>query len=433
MKANNSIASTRRFFALAIIVSFTSFISSAQWVQQASGAAENLVGVVMLDSMKALAIGSINGIFLTTDAGATWTNENAAVNASYQWRGVSFSSPLNGTIVGDHRIETTMDGGLTWTLRSVPSTQQCLSVLNLGAGYMYVGADSGWMYSSSDTGKTWTSTKISVWPIRSIFEYQGPTIPGAPIYYALTPHSLCSKPVYPSLEWNEKVLHNFDGLGSEAYSGAFCAGGGAAFVVGVFGDLWSEPGVLRKPMSDTNWSGMPLTSLQAGVFSGVSAPSSSVVYVCGSSGMIYSSRDGGDDWTRMNSTTTHNLRALSFWNEKRGFAVGDSGTILFTSNGGLTDVGDREGRHPENFNLQQNFPNPFNPSTIFQFTIKNSQFVELKIFDILGREIATLVNEYRRAGNYEAQWDATNFPSGIYLYRLKAGSVVESKKMVLLK
>jgi photosystem II stability/assembly factor-like uncharacterized protein len=433
MKLKMLRATMERFSIISIALMFGPQFSPAQWVQRTSGTPEDLVDVVMLDSMKALAIGNRNGILLTTDAGVTWINESAAVSATYQWNRISFCDAWNGIIVGDHRIVTTTDGGLTWVLRTVPSTQECLSVLNVGAGYIYVGADSGWMYKSSDTGNTWTSTKISSWPIRSIFEYQGPTLPGAPVHYALTPHSLCSKPVYPSLEWNETILHNFDGLGSEAYSAAFCNGGGAGFIVGVFGDLWSEPGILRKPMSDTVWSGMQLTSLQSGLFSGISAPSSSVIYVCGSSGMTYKTSDGGDNWTRMSSTTAHNLRALYFWNEKRGFAVGDSGTILFTENGGVTGVRNIEDHHPSNFSLQQNFPNPFNPSTTFRLSINNSQFVELKVFDLLGREAATLVNEERRAGSYEVLWDASNFPSGVYFYRLRSGGVVETRKMVLLK
>jgi len=68
-----------------------------------------------------------------------------------------------------------------------------------------------------------------------------------------------------------------------------------------------------------------------------------------------------------------------------------------------------------------------------QFTIGNSQFVELRVFDLLGREVTTLVNEARPAGSYSVKWDATNLPSGTYIYRLKAGSFTETKKMILMK
>ena len=86
-----------------------------------------------------------------------------------------------------------------------------------------------------------------------------------------------------------------------------------------------------------------------------------------------------------------------------------------------------------NFKLEQNYPNPFNPKTNIQYAISSRQFVSLKIFDVLGNEIATLVNEEKLAGEYEVAFNATGLPSGIYFYQLKAGSFVQTKKMVYLK
>jgi hypothetical protein len=88
---------------------------------------------------------------------------------------------------------------------------------------------------------------------------------------------------------------------------------------------------------------------------------------------------------------------------------------------------------PENFFLGQNYPNPFNPSTHFQFTIADARFVSLKIYNVLGKEVAALVNENLSPGNYNVQWNADGFPSGIYFYRLSAGNFTETKKMLLLK
>ncbi len=88
---------------------------------------------------------------------------------------------------------------------------------------------------------------------------------------------------------------------------------------------------------------------------------------------------------------------------------------------------------PVNFNLEQNYPNPFNPSTVISFKLSVSSFVSLKIFDILGREISTLVNEEKQPGNYEVTFDASKLSSGIYFYTLQSGSFVETKKMILIK
>jgi hypothetical protein len=88
---------------------------------------------------------------------------------------------------------------------------------------------------------------------------------------------------------------------------------------------------------------------------------------------------------------------------------------------------------PTEFSLSQNYPNPFNPSTRIRFETKNPRFVSLKVFDVLGREIATLVNEEMRAGRYERTFVGTGLASGVYIYRLEAGGFVQSKKLLLLK
>lgn len=87
----------------------------------------------------------------------------------------------------------------------------------------------------------------------------------------------------------------------------------------------------------------------------------------------------------------------------------------------------------DKFSLNQNYPNPFNPFTEIEYSLKSREFVELKIYDMLGNQVANLVNEMQDAGNYKKFFDASNLSSGIYIYRLKAGSFIETKKMVLIK
>jgi hypothetical protein len=88
---------------------------------------------------------------------------------------------------------------------------------------------------------------------------------------------------------------------------------------------------------------------------------------------------------------------------------------------------------PTAFSLAQNFPNPFNPSTTISFDLPSQSFVSLKIFDLIGREVATIVSEELSAGSHSRQWNATGMPSGVYFYRLQAGSFTGTKKLLLLK
>lgn len=88
---------------------------------------------------------------------------------------------------------------------------------------------------------------------------------------------------------------------------------------------------------------------------------------------------------------------------------------------------------PNKYELSQNYPNPFNPSTKIKYAIPASEFVTLKIYDVLGNEVAILVTEEKPAGNYEVNFNAKGLSSGIYFYRLQASSFVEIKKMIILK
>ena len=90
-------------------------------------------------------------------------------------------------------------------------------------------------------------------------------------------------------------------------------------------------------------------------------------------------------------------------------------------------------QNPMEFSLHQNYPNPFNPNTTINFEIPKTSKVTLKVFNILGEEVATLVSDRLTAGSYSYNWDASNLTSGVYLYRLETGDFVETKKMILMK
>jgi Secretion system C-terminal sorting domain len=88
---------------------------------------------------------------------------------------------------------------------------------------------------------------------------------------------------------------------------------------------------------------------------------------------------------------------------------------------------------PTSFTLSQNYPNPFNPTTSISFGLPAQSFVSLKVFDLIGKEVATLVSDELPAGNYTRQWNAADMPSGVYFYRLQAGSFNKTQRLILLK
>ncbi len=108
-------------------------------------------------------------------------------------------------------------------------------------------------------------------------------------------------------------------------------------------------------------------------------------------------------------------------------------TMMDTMPGRLTGVAENGVNIPKDFILNQNFPNPFNPTTTISFSLPKRSFVSLKIFDLLGREVTTIVSEEMTKGNYSRLWKAANISSGVYFYQLQAGSFIKTKKLILLQ
>jgi hypothetical protein len=111
----------------------------------------------------------------------------------------------------------------------------------------------------------------------------------------------------------------------------------------------------------------------------------------------------------------------------------DASVVLMDSLLSITEVNSSKKNFPEEYLLTQNFPNPFNPNTIISYQLPVSDWVSLKVFDITGKEIATLVNEEKLAGFYRCEFDGSKLTSGIYFYQLKVGNFVETKKLILMK
>jgi len=156
--------------------------------------------------------------------------------------------------------------------------------------------------------------------------------------------------------------------------------------------------------------------------------------IVGESGFMLTTTDGGINWLEQTKRTPYQLYSTYFISEDVGWATGTAGIILKTTNGGISFVEEEEiDEIPTDYNLSHNYPNPFNPSTKIKYSVSLRSNVVVKVFDILGNEIETLVNEEKQTGTYEITWYAESLPSGIYFYRLQAGNFVETKKMVLMK
>jgi len=208
------------------------------------------------------------------------------------------------------------------------------------------------------------------------------------------------------------------------YVYAFAVSGTNLFA-GTFG------GVFLSTNNGTSW-----TDVNAGL------PQSTKVYAfavsgtnlfAGTDGGVFLSANNGTSWTAVNAGLTYPYV----------YSVAVSGTNLFAGTGGrsvwrrplseMTAVESLPNEMPGEFVLEQNYPNPFNPATTIEYGLPSASRVELRLYDILGREVATLVNEVQTAGYHSVRFDASGLASGVYFYRLRAGEFTQTKRMLLLR
>ena len=161
-------------------------------------------------------------------------------------------------------------------------------------------------------------------------------------------------------------------------------------------------------------------------------------YVCGDNGTILKTTNNGLNWNTQLVNMNVRLTGFFFIDLNTGYCVSDDGVILKTTNGGEPiGIQPISNEVPNSFSLSQNYPNPFNPVTKFKFQIAKLCDAKLVIYDVLGREIETLLNRQLSPGSYETEWSAvggaSNYPSGVYFYMLIAGDFTETKKMLLIK
>jgi len=157
------------------------------------------------------------------------------------------------------------------------------------------------------------------------------------------------------------------------------------------------------------------------------------VFVLNNDNIFYSA-DTGKTWAEQ-TIASGNLegRDIVFINENEGWILTDS-DIYYTSTGGvITSVENEETNIVNEYKLFQNYPNPFNPSTQISFSLPEAVNVQLTIYNILGQQVATLMNEPKNIGYHEVNLDASNMSSGVYIYKLEAGEKVFTNRMILLK
>jgi hypothetical protein len=192
--------------------------------------------------------------------------------------------------------------------------------------------------------------------------------------------------------------------------------------------------IFRTSNGGINWQLIP-----SGTYSSLYSVSFSDQYngwIVGSNGIILHSNNSGLNWQFQSSPTKYGFHSVHFLNRYKGWIAGVVGTILKTTNGGFTYIENNSNQYEtDNFLLRQNYPNPFNSLPKISFSVNKLALVKIKICDLLGEEIAYLMNEWLKSGEYEIELNASryNLSSGVYFYIMQIDERIMVKKMVYIK
>jgi len=411
---------------------------NAQWVIQYNQGGANLTSIQFFNENTGNVFGWNSGLnwggyfFKTTTGGMNWDSMPLpSFMSTIHLFKQSFINEQTGYVCGfTNKIFKTTDGGLNWYYSIAPSNNtynpayNAIHFLNEQTGY--IGGRYGQRAKTTNGGNNWITLDSAFDDIVSMdfvdadFGFMGDS--WSDIY----------KTTNGGQTWSYKYLK--DSLSNEySYNGIKFINYNTGYLIGTS----LNGGVLFKTTNGgVNWIDILIN--QNNSFSSLFIVEGSIIYIgCSNQRLILKSSNGGASWTNQYLPIESPYIVTYFINPNIGYAT-TVGHIYKTTNGGVY-VNTIYSDIPRDFILFQNYPNPFNPSTKIKYTIPSivnsqSSMVKLVVFDILGEESATLVNQKQKPGSYEVQFDGKDFPSGVYYYVLYADEVrMDAKKMVLLK
>ena len=439
------------FFSL-LIIHCSLIIANAQWIQQNSGLGtmNNINDVQFINSNTGLFCtsyepypGTVHGeLFKTTNGGTNWnmifSDYHKKITEIYfvdENTGFAIMMPyVNYTYL--HHFCRTTNGGINWDTLYYNSDMYDMYFINAssgwGAGATYIGSGNytGRLFKTTTGGNNWTSSSYPNFMLNCIQFLNGNT--GFASGYKITGSTYKTIILKTTNGGNNWVL-NDSSFSFQGYSLSF-SDTNTGYIAGLGGN------VIKTTNGGESW--VMLSSGTSSDIKSVCFKNSNRGWIATYGGSIHYTSNGGVNWTQQYSMSSYHFNSVFFVNLYKGWVVGDNGIILTTTNGGSVLINEIISRIPDNYFLFQNYPNPFNPITKIKFDLPKSNltlsgakglYVQLKVYDILGKKIQTLVNEQLQPGTYEVTFDGSNLPSGVYFYKLSAGNYTETKKLVLLK
>lgn len=408
--------------------------SFAQWNMYNSGVPYSLFSVDFIDENTGVAVGQGGSIIRTTDGGDSWISVYQEVDI---WLNRVKFTPVGVFAVGKGGVilKSVNDGANWFTVRPFSNDSHTLRDIAFQPEHwwLFTVGYAGAFFVSTDWGNTWEQKFHINKTMHSI---------------AFSPNSMNNKcgiivgtdgaawrTANNGENWVPVNTGRYDYLNTVKYTS-----NNNAIVVGNNGTIlrssnngfsWSvlNHGLTTEHLRDVDTYRHPTDSNNA---------TRTKVTVCGDNGKIMTSDDGGAIFFDQMGADSRHLYGVSLREYDAGIIVGEigsaaSGAMLFTLDNGISGINPIGSEVPQKFEMSQNYPNPFNPSTKINFSMPLKGQVQLTVFDMSGKVVATLVNTYLAAGSYEFEFNASNLSSGVYFYKLVTNDFVQTKKMTLIK
>lgn len=404
--------------------------SQSSWFNQPTGTNKKINTIFFLNDNTGFAAGNGGVILKTTNSGVNWVNIYSA--AIYDARTVSFLNSTTGWAYIKSNISDslfflkTVNSGSSWTKIFIDTSSSQfnsaeIKFFNENTGYLANSID---LRKTTNGGLSWSLTNLSIY------------IPSC--LYFLSENTGWvggfQTSLFKTTDGGQNWLQQFENQPNTTSREIIFPNSTTGFYATDYyvyrstdgGENWSESFYVNNiyPVSmtfinvNTGWC---LSTIADTTFRNV----------------VLKTTDAGLSWgTYELLLPGRRFNNIFFSSQNTGWLAGDSGFIYKTTTGGVPiGIEPVSTEIPVKYSLSQNYPNPFNPTTKIKFALSGNSAVQvlLSVYDILGNELAILVKEALKPGTYEVDFNASNFPSGIYYYKLQAGDYTETRKMVLVK
>jgi photosystem II stability/assembly factor-like uncharacterized protein len=386
-------------------------------------------------SLTATLVGQDGLIMRTIDGGLIWTEQISGITNLLN--SIDYVSYLDNTgtpvnmqiVVGENGIiMRSIDAGQTWVIAASSTIENLNDIVIYSPDLIFVCGSNGTLLRSIDFGEKWIpATLTTTNSLNHIAVFQ-PSTQVSTISAVVVGDSGTCFATMNMQDWYQITVPTTENLLSvtSMEDVLICAG---------------DNGTILKSINKGNdWvvtnSGIITKIFDLGFVNATTVIGSS------ENGVILRSEDIGDNWSVISTPATVDLFAVNFGSESFGISTGAEGTEIYTTDGGATWISTMNtatAKNPvkEQVHLNQNYPNPFNPSTVINYTVNDNSNISIKVYDMTGREIRTLVNTFQNAGTYSVNFNAVNLASGIYFYVLKVNSgtneITKTMRMILTK